>query len=86
MHQDGLVHVSELAARFVKDPKEVVKAGQIVRVKVLSADPKVKRIALSIKALEAAEAPKQKHVKKPEEPKPAMQDRLAQLASRFRTR
>jgi len=86
VHQDGLVHVSELSARYVKDPNEAVKAGQIVRVKVLSADSKAKRIALSIKALEVADAPKQKHVNKPEEPKAAVQDKLAQLASRFRTR
>jgi uncharacterized protein len=88
VHQDGLVHVSELSARYIKDPKEAVKVGQIVKVKVLSADSKAKRIALSIKALEVADAPKQKHVKpsKPEAPKPAVQDQLAQLASRFRTR
>ena len=52
VHQDGLVHVSELANRFVKDPSEVVKAGQIVKVQVLSADPKAKRIALSMKAVQ----------------------------------
>jgi uncharacterized protein len=86
VHQDGLVHVSELSARYIKDPKEVVKAGQLVKVKVLSADAKAKRIALSIKALEIADAPKQKHVKKPEPPKPPVQDQLAQLASKFRTR
>jgi uncharacterized protein len=86
VHQDGLVHVSELSARYIKDPNEVVKAGQIVRVKVLTADAKAKRIALSIKALEVADAPKQKHIKKPEEPNVAVQDKLAQLASRFRTR
>ena len=40
VHQDGLVHVSELANRFVKDPNEVVKVGQIVKVQVLSVDPK----------------------------------------------
>src|SRR5207302_2880926 len=51
VHQDGLVHVSELANRFVKDASEVVKAGQIVKVQVLSADPKAKRIGLSMKAL-----------------------------------
>jgi uncharacterized protein len=87
VHQDGLVHVSELSARFIKDPKDAVKAGQIVRVKVLSADPKARRIALSIKALETPDEPKRKHVKKPEPPsKPAIQDQLAQLANRFRTR
>ena len=51
VHQDGLVHISELSNRFIKDPSEAVKAGQIVKVKVLSADIKTKRIALSMKAL-----------------------------------
>ena len=51
VHQDGLVHISELSNKFVKDPSEAVKAGQIVKVKVLSADAKTKRIALSMKAL-----------------------------------
>jgi len=49
VHQDGLVHISHLANRYVKDPGDVVKAGQLVKVKVLSADPQRKRIALSIK-------------------------------------
>lgn len=53
VHQDGLVHVSELANRFVKDPAEVVKVGDRVRVKVLSLDLPRKRIGLSIKALQA---------------------------------
>jgi uncharacterized protein len=51
VHQDGLVHVSELANRFVKDPSEVVKAGQIVKVLVLNVDVKARRIGLSMKAL-----------------------------------
>lgn len=51
VHQDGLVHISELSVKYIKDPSEAVKAGQIVKVKVLSADAKTKRIALSIKAL-----------------------------------
>ncbi|WP_062205043.1 Tex family protein [Aureimonas sp. AU12] len=49
VHQDGLVHVSQLSDRFVKDPSEVVKAGQVVRVRVLEVDPKRKRISLSMK-------------------------------------
>jgi uncharacterized protein len=52
VHQDGLVHVSELAHRFVKDPGEVVKVGDRVRVKVLAVDLQRRRIGLSIKALE----------------------------------
>jgi uncharacterized protein len=49
VHQDGLVHVSRLADRFVKDPHEVVKAGDIVRVKVLEVDVERKRIALTMR-------------------------------------
>jgi uncharacterized protein len=52
VHQDGLVHISHLANRYVKDPNDVVKAGQVVKVKVLSADAQRKRIALSIKEAE----------------------------------
>ena len=49
VHQDGLVHVSALADRFVKDPREVVKVGQVVKVKVLEVDLKRRRIALSLR-------------------------------------
>ena len=49
VHQDGLVHVSELANRFVADPAEVVHVGQVVRVKALSVDTAVRRISLSMK-------------------------------------
>jgi len=54
VHQDGLVHVSQLADRFVKDPREVVKAGDVVRVKVVEVDLKRRRIALSMKLQERA--------------------------------
>jgi len=56
VHQDGLVHVSELADRFVKDPREVVKAGQVVSVTVLGVDAQRKRIALSMKSGSSAQA------------------------------
>ena len=52
-HQDGLVHVSQLANKFVKDPKDVVKTGQIVKVKVVEVDVGRKRIALTMR-LDAA--------------------------------
>ena len=55
-HQDGLVHVSQLANKFVKDPKDVVKAGQIVKVKVVEVDIPRKRIALTMR-LDAAPVP-----------------------------
>ena len=48
-HQDGLVHVSQLANKFVKDPKDVVKTGQIVKVKVVEVDVVRKRIALTMR-------------------------------------
>jgi uncharacterized protein len=50
VHQDGLVHVSELADRFVKDPREVVKAGDVVKVRVKEVDVDRKRIALTMKS------------------------------------
>jgi len=49
VHQDGLVHISALAEKFVKDPREVVKTGDIVKVKVLEVDIPRKRIALSMR-------------------------------------
>jgi uncharacterized protein len=49
VHQDGLVHVSALSSRFVKDPHEVVKPGQIVKVKVLEVDLKRQRVALTMR-------------------------------------
>jgi uncharacterized protein len=49
VHQDGLVHVSQLADRFVKDPHEVVKAGDVVKVRVVEVDVRRKRIALSMR-------------------------------------
>jgi uncharacterized protein len=52
VHQDGLVHVSQLANRFVRDPKEVVKINQKVRVRVLEVDKERKRINLSMKDLD----------------------------------
>ena len=54
VHQDGLVHVSALADKFVKDPHEVVKAGQVVKVKVLEVDVKRRRIGLTMKLNDSA--------------------------------
>ena len=50
VHQDGLVHISQLANRFVKDPNEVVKVRQKVQVKVLKVDLERKRISLSMRS------------------------------------
>lgn len=57
VHQDGLVHVSQLSDRFVKDPHEVVKAGQIVKVRVVDVDVKRQRIQLSMKKDDGSAAP-----------------------------
>jgi len=57
VHQDGLVHISALSNTFVKDPHSVVKAGQVVRVKVLEVDEKRKRIALTMRLTDSAPQP-----------------------------
>jgi uncharacterized protein len=84
VHQDGLVHISELSTRFIKDPAEAVKTGQIVKVKVLSVDMKAKRIALSMKAL--AE-PASRHPAKPA-PKPltTLDQKLTALSTKWKVR
>ncbi|MEH6582690.1 MAG: Tex family protein [Halioglobus sp.] len=60
VHQDGLVHISVLADRFVKDPRDVVKAGDIVKVKVMEVDEARKRIALSMRLADKASEQEQK--------------------------
>ncbi|TGD75717.1 RNA-binding transcriptional accessory protein [Mangrovimicrobium sediminis] len=54
VHQDGLVHISALSEKFVKDPREVVKAGDIVKVKVMEVDEPRKRIGLSMRLSDSA--------------------------------
>lgn len=90
VHQDGLVHISQLADRFVKDPNEVVKVGDIVRVKVLEVDKPRKRISLSCRLDEQPDTPKGKTVKKakpqqkkqaPEKPLADWQKKLAGIKS-----
>ncbi|WP_036479589.1 Tex family protein [Myxosarcina sp. GI1] len=49
VHQDGLIHISQMSDRFVSDPNEIVKVGEIVKVKVLEVNQKLKRIGLSLK-------------------------------------
>jgi uncharacterized protein len=89
VHQDGLVHISELSIRFIKEPSEAVKAGQIVKVKVLSADFKTKRIALSMKALMAPVATQAQGRAQPKQPaplpaQPSMNEKLAMLSTRWK--
>jgi uncharacterized protein len=61
VHQDGLVHISELSDKFVKDPREIVKAGDIVKVRVKDVDVPRKRIALTMKsgAIDRSAGPRQ---------------------------
>ncbi len=49
VHQDGLIHISQMADQFVNDPKAIVKVGQVVKVKVLEVNEKLKRISLSLR-------------------------------------
>jgi uncharacterized protein len=85
VHQDGLVHISELSNRYIKEPGDVVKAGQIVKVQVLTADPKSKRIALSMKALMPPAGPRPA-APRPAAPRPAEVDPIATLANRWKVR
>ncbi len=85
VHQDGLVHISHLADVFVKDPRDVVKTGEMVKVKVLEIDVMRKRISLSMKKtddtpLKPAVAKQQKISQKTKldaNPKPAVQGTMA---------
>jgi uncharacterized protein len=81
VHQDGLVHISALAGRFVKDPRSVVKAGDVVKVKVLEVDAKRKRIALTMRLDDEAAAPKPAAAGnggiRKAEPKPGVQGAMA---------
>ena len=60
VHQDGLVHVSQLADKFVKDPREIVKPGDVVKVRVQEIDPGRKRISLTMRRETEEGAPSQK--------------------------
>ena len=70
VHQDGLAHVSELADRFVKDPRDAIKTGQIVKARVLEVDIKRKRIALTLKSQPGSQqSPGRAHQGQPREPR-----------------
>jgi uncharacterized protein len=87
VHQDGLVHISELSNHFIKEPSEAVKTGQIVKVKVLTVDAKAKRIALSIKQLTGpATRPAAKPERQASKPQPTMDEKLAALSMKWKPR
>ncbi|WP_394425002.1 Tex family protein [Vreelandella stevensii] len=76
VHQDGLVHISALSERFIDDPRSVVKAGDIVTVKVMSVDIPRKRVGLSMRLSDEPEQPEQSGSRAAQEPrKPARSNR-----------
>ncbi len=82
VHQDGLVHISQLADQYVDDPNKVVKVGQQVWVNVTEVDAKRKRIALSMKG-EKVPSPGKKSPKEPQYQEGDMNSALAALKSKF---
>ena len=66
VHQDGLVHISQISDRYIKHPSEVLKVGDIVKVWVLSVDTKKKRISLTMRARSAPRASGESHVSEAE--------------------
>ncbi|NJN45477.1 MAG: S1 RNA-binding domain-containing protein, partial [Candidatus Competibacteraceae bacterium] len=93
VHQDGLVHISALSNKFVKDPREVVKAGDVVKVKVLEVDLKRKRIALTMRLADASREyippSRSESGRKPPRPQhsePAQPSALAQAFAQARKR
>lgn len=80
VHQDGLVHVSQLADRFVKDPHEIVKASDVVRVRVTEIDVLRKRIALSMrKDGDTTPSPRERSSEKPKAPRATKSVRVQQV-------
>ena len=69
VHQDGLVHVSALSNTFVKDPREVVKSGDVVKVRVVEVDEARKRISLTMKLEDAPARPRAPRDQRPERPR-----------------
>jgi uncharacterized protein len=89
VHQDGLVHISALAQKFVKDPHSIVKAGDVVKVKVLEVDEKRSRIALTMRLGDEAaaparhDAPRHKPAARPER-QPQVESAMAAAMGRLR--
>ncbi|WP_292979533.1 Tex family protein [Nitrosomonas sp.] len=84
VHQDGLVHVSALADKFIKDPHQIVKPGQIVKVKVLAVDAARQRISLTMRMDDIPEAVSQPETQqtRPDDRQPRRNSRPPQTASR----
>jgi uncharacterized protein len=80
VHQDGLVHISELSHKYVQDARQAVKVGDIVKVKVIGVDSTMKRISLSMKAI-MPKPPRRPRLRKKPRPAPAAQPAPAQEGS-----
>jgi len=78
VHQDALIHISELANKFIRSPEEVVSVGDKIKAKVIKVDPELKRIHLSIKALKPTPPPPRDRKKAP-----TYDDGLAQLKKKW---
>ncbi len=72
VHQDGLIHVSQMADRFISDPNEVVKVGQVVKVRVLEVNMSLKRIAISMRAPDGTTPTSQSSREPRDTPKPTI--------------
>mgnify|MGYP003387422088 FL=1 len=88
VHQDGLVHISALSKQFVKDPHTVVKAGDIVKVKIMQVDVARKRIGLSMRLDDELpsqdDQPTQSRVSKKQAPKAAQKMAMGSMAQKFK--
>jgi uncharacterized protein len=82
VHQDGLVHISQLADRFVSDPTQIVKVGQVVKVRVLEVNEALKRISLSMRSPDGSRS---KPPKKSGQPKGKSPEQSSKKSSRQRS-
>jgi uncharacterized protein len=83
VHQDGLIHISEISHNFIKSPEEVLSVGDKVKVKVISIDRELKRIGLSIKALTEYKKTDKKRYKNKQQKKDKKGDSLKQLINKW---
>lgn len=82
VHQDGLVHISQLSDKFIKDPMEVVTVGQQVQAWVMEVDQERKRIALSLKSQPSADSPAQEGAEKRRRPEKKQEKRRPRKSPR----
>ena len=85
VHQDGLVHISQLADRFIDDPKKVVKVGQVVKVRVLEVNEQLKRISLSMRSADKVDGDRtpQKPSSRKEQKPPTLNDLKAKFGRKY---